>query len=648
MSVEDNSNPNTQETISESIPFTPLRTDMRWFLRYLIRIAKEDGLYGSLDGFEAEETEEAWETRAKEGHDEKSNLSYADALEAAKDLIDQACQASASPSNPSSPKRCTAPSRVILPPTVGRGFHDSNDQTSSSRHKLSSPKRHIVVTRVATPPIAASIVSDLCSTMDKTSLCLSDQPSARRIKIPQAYKFSISVEPKCHYDEVALFNAGTGNRQIGGEKRKCEELGFKPLEVIRKGTLYVKGLDLKSTLSGEIHPIFNEKHWTDCPHHVYAVIKLALLLLGKFLTTPQCLQHFLTVLKGERKYCVETSFRKQKTCYRIRDDVLLTPESIVELKRHIQSMNGSITFQFLGAAMSTSYADKFFATARMVPCNHSSCSITTSPQKAVISLRTDFYIQAQKLCRLQYPDPAQVLRFQLFTAINLIHEFAHAFEFACSPDEACVGREVFMYDWQESESGRAVEKALFGGWTTVTNSRVDGLHGLCVVEWPDPGFKDRARRGQTEIWSVPMEFVNNLFQESYWEGLSKKSLEEKGTLNVPRTGAKSVGISTFSTASFVEVLKEREMGDLELAVRDVERVLEVVTEEEGEREFKRVRSFVSSSCLDEENGSDATPPPCITTYQGNCMNTKDSVCLLESTFDVEYEVITMNSLQRTA
>jgi hypothetical protein len=107
----------------------------------------------------------------------------------------------------------------------------------------------------------------------------------------------------------------------------------------------------------------------------------------------------------------------------------------------------------------------------MVPCNYSSCSISSSPQKTVISLHTDFYIQAQKLRRLQYPDPAQVLRFQFFTAINLMHEFAHAFEIACSPDETRKGMEVYMYDWLEAESGRAWDMGVFGGSVTVIKAR---------------------------------------------------------------------------------------------------------------------------------------------------------------------------------
>jgi hypothetical protein len=310
------------------------------------------------------------------------------------------------------------------------------------------------------------------------------------------------------------------------------------------------------------------------------------------LTTPQCLQHFQTVLKGERKYCVETSFRKKQDCYRIRSDVPLATESVEDLKKHLESMAGSITFQFLDAANCPTHTNKYFATARMVPCKHPPCSVSSNPQKTIISLHTDFYVQAQKLCRLKYPDPAQVLRFQFFVAMNLMHEFAHAFEVACSPDQARLSREVYMYEWLEAESGRAWETGLFGGLVTAINARCDGLHGLCVMEWPEPGFKDRAKSGQAEIRSVPMEFVNDLFQESHWEKLRQKPVGEKGLLIVPKRGAAtSVGVSSFTTAKFEEVLVEREMGGLELALREVEGVLECVTEAEEQRERKKRRSM---------------------------------------------------------
>ena len=177
------------------------------------------------------------------------------------------------------------------------------------------------------------------------------------------------------------------------------------------------------------------------------------------------------------------------------------------------------------------------------------------------------------------------------------HEFAHAFEIACSPDETRKGMEVYMYDWLEAESGRAWEMGVFGGSVTAINARCDGLHGLCVAEWPEPGLKDRVRQGQAEIWSVPMEFVNRLFQESHWAELSKKAVGEKGLLSIPKTdatSATSVGVNSFTTARFEEVLQEREMGGLELALREVEGVLQYLTEDEDRRERKKKRCMYIS------------------------------------------------------
>lgn len=72
-----------------------------------------------------------------------------------------------------------------------------------------------------------------------------------------------------------------------------------------------------------------------------------------------------------------------------------------------------------------------------------------------------------------------------------------------------------MYDWLEMESGRTWETNAFEGHMTANNARCDGLHGLCVVEWPDSGLKDPTKAGQADIWSVPMSFVNRPLQESH-------------------------------------------------------------------------------------------------------------------------------------
>jgi hypothetical protein len=90
-----------------------------------------------------------------------------------------------------------------------------------------------------------------------------------------------------------------------------------------------------------------------------------------------------------------------------------------------------------------------------------------------------------------------------------------------------------------------------------------------------------------------MQFVNCLFQENYWAELSKKTAGEKGLLSVPRTrasSATSVGVNSFTTARFEEVLQEVEMGGLELALREVEGV-QCLIEDKDRRERKKRRSM---------------------------------------------------------
>jgi hypothetical protein len=339
ISAEDESLPETRENSSEFTAFT------LGFLGHMATKANPDGIYNSPDGIEDEETGQSWDYPAEASHrDQEDGPSNVDVLKLVNDLVGQTCQDTTSPRKRSPPKRPVHPAPVTVLSARAGVQDDSKYQASASPRKRLAPQRWISLTPIDPPAATSGILDDLCSLMDKTSLDISDQQLAKRIKIPKAYKFSISTQPKCHYDSTAFFKAGTNNRRVAGEKRKREDLCFKPQEVIKKGALCAPELDVKSTLIGDIHPIFNEKHWTGCPHHVYEIIKPALLLVSKLLTTPQCLQHFQIVLKGKRNYCVETSFRKQKDCYRICNDDLLTTESVEDLKSYIESMAGSITF----------------------------------------------------------------------------------------------------------------------------------------------------------------------------------------------------------------------------------------------------------------------------------------------------------------
>jgi hypothetical protein len=288
----------------------------------------------------------------------------------------------------------------------------------------------------------------------------SGQQSPRRIIVPVGYKFDMSTDAKSHYDDLAYFKAGLCQQRHSPRNRKRLNFGFRPNEVLNKGALNASDLDMISTLTGDIHPVFREEHWTDCPSYIFEVIKPALLLASKFLATPQCMQHFHTIWKGNREFCIPTSKRFNTVCYRINEDAPLTKNSAKEVMQYIRSLTGAISFQFLTKSDSPNQESRYFATAQTVPCrNHS--SISNSLQTTLISLHEDLYTQAQKLSTMHFPDSAQVLRFQFFLAMNLMHEFAHAFEIACSPVQTRLGQEVYMYCWLEAESGRAWEAGTF-------------------------------------------------------------------------------------------------------------------------------------------------------------------------------------------
>ena len=561
---------------------SPVRTDLTGFLERLIEDAKRMGIYEFMNGYGDDVTQSTTDNPVKSK--DEHQLSHP------VDLADNAPGDVKCSTDEATAKLSHSDNFTENPPS---NANDSTDEATQSSPR-DPPSKGTPASKASLPqPEVPNSIYDLCSLMSKTTLQASNQKSAMRITIPKAYTPRMSHE---HFDELARYEA------VAGTKRKRDNVGFKPHEVIQKGALYSAGLNAKSTLTGPIHPVLSEQHWTDCPDHIYEIIKPSLLLVSKFFSTLQCLQHFQTVLRGKRDFCFETSARMNTACYRIKEDVPLTAESALDLKRLIESMAGSITFQFLDATKST-LPDHFFATARVVPCRHSSCSISSAPhsrsrQSTTVSIHTDFYVQAQKLCRLQYPDPSQVMRFHFFVSNMLMHEFAHAFEIACSPEQASKGMEVYMYDWVAAESGRAWERSMFGGEMQSINGRVDATHGLCVMEWPEPGLKDPARKGHGEVWSVPMSFINSLFQESFWVDIQVKKVGEKDLFLVPRTGAASHGLVTFSTAKFEDVLEHRELGDMELALREIEEGLcpsidgEDSEAEEGQKRVKRRKTYI--------------------------------------------------------
>jgi len=590
-----------------STTFAVVKANLGQFLESLIEIAKEEGFHVVLQGFEDDDFEQdgvnkpsmAWATvstdsdfsgflKAMTGKAKENGIH---------DFLDR-CKEEDS-ENSASPEENTSPQKPILatPITPVAKTPETTKSPPKSPRKALGP-RSPEYQSPAPAPLGS--MGSLVLLMSSTSLDRSKQKVAKRIAITKAYQPSMTQPPKCHYDQLAVNKAGMNSRRFPERKRKREELGFKPDEVISKGALHTKDPEMKSTLKGKVHAIFHETHFTDVPHDVYEIIKPALLLATKFLTTPQCLQHFHTVLKGEREVCFETSFMAQSRRYRIRKTVPITQRSLKDLNKYIDSIASALTWQFWDAGVTQGEEDVYHATTKIIPCKHNRSEYlshpgfgtSSSPQKTLISIHPDFYIEAKRLCTLKYPDSAQALRFMFFLAVNIMHEFAHAFEVAVSPAEAWNLREVFMLDSPVAESGRAWEASILGdGYCASINSRCDALFGLGLMQWPPLGLREIATTGQDEIWAIPMTYIHNTMQQSFWDELSTKSFGDQTLLHVPKTGAKSIGIVSLTTAKFEDVLKERPMAGMELALREVEGP----DDEEREGKRKQGKMYVPKS-----------------------------------------------------
>ena len=106
-------------------------------------------------------------------------------------------------------------------------------------------------------------------------------------------------------------------------------------------------------------------------------------------------------------------------------------------------------------------------------------------------------------------------------------------------------KEVYWLDTQESECGRAWEETMFGGQIAPINNRVDGSHGIGISDWPPRGTQNDPER---KVWStISMRYIERLFQMNTWRG--SYSLKNWRIFNVPRDGATSLYINSFTTMS---------------------------------------------------------------------------------------------------
>jgi hypothetical protein len=373
---------------------------------------------------------------------------------------------------------------------------------------------------------------------------LSFTPST--IEVPKDFGLQLSISINHHLAQVADRKALEKYRRLLGyrkdaSKRRQVKLGFDPVELIKKQAVtFTEAIaDPICTLDNDIHNIFRLDNWHGCPDAVYEVLKPGLQLATHLLTSRATAHFWQTLVFGKREPCEKTSQLYGQPCFRIRETVTWSAERHQTFQNFLENQIDTVHFYFHHDPLppETAYASmglvKDYKNGLMRKLNDK-CHTSR------ICLHSDFYTTAKKLSLLQYPEPAMVLRFNLFLAICLTHEISHFCEVSGPHhDHPLLSEpEVFFDDNMWTESGIAFETKVFGGRIHPLSSRIDCSFGLACLDYP---LKELYDKDDNILYALPMNYVLKLQQKATWEQDFSKSGSD--VFFVPRTGGRSFEIN---------------------------------------------------------------------------------------------------------
>jgi len=397
----------------------------------------------------------------------------------------------------------------------------------------------------------------------------------------------------------AVASSESDMRSLSHITGKRKYIGISPEEIVASGSLQCLPCR-PSNLDGLLLKVFRFENFNDTPADVYSILQPALILATRFMTDRRLLPFWATLAVGEREFDESLESGDERSlAERLPRRVSLNPQVESNAWWRLERLGDHIHFSWND--LETSEIGTFTFGRKLTPehdlwlpqCNGTNnlnlgfwqSSRSTDPweQESILQLSRDFYTTAKRIARLQNPDVAMVLRFHFFFAVNICHEVAHAFERKCGLEWFhTMLREGEVIDlsnphwpnlptqrvqeaaWlQDSvvEMGVAWERDTFGGRIMPVNFRIDASLGIMVGEGEsDWGINfDTMNAGQPQAYMIPMAFIEEIQQQSFWDRPSHPTEPHK-LLHIPRSGAVTNAMVATSPAGWRSWLKQRDTG----------------------------------------------------------------------------------------
>lgn len=420
----------------------------------------------------------------------------------------------------------------------------------------------------------------------KENVSIKDVPikASQWVQVPKGYLMDLELQPSQFFKFRADFKTQVKKRKREASLPKwtCRRWqnkirGFRPEEVNWNGAVCMDECQ-PSNLTNKIHPLFDRSCFDDTPDVIYDQLIPALQLASLFLTTPICMQFWVTLAMGKRTVDPEMSAINGKLSQRIANHVELTAERARSVIKHLDMIGRSklIHYRFhrqLQTLENTNVEGNAYAVSMPI-CDYKGIDtechgVDGRVVRSIIRFHADYYIVAKKLSQLKFQEVSQKLRFSFGFAVLIVHELAHSVEGIHFRERdhqwldwqsSNYYREPYWLDWHESECGRAWEETMFGGQIQPINRKVDGSHGIATADWPFGGRDEDPQNYRW--WTVSMKYIEHMFQMSTWRRSFK--LTDWRIFNIPRDGATSLYINSFSTMnpSEEERVAKEELADL--------------------------------------------------------------------------------------